>query len=100
MFAWFNLATNAIKHAFAEKESGQVRVTIRQSDNRDVTVNLGLILEILGRQEEAIPILEKAIAQDAKNRDLYASLSRCYEQVGMEEQSQAAAKKYSELSGP
>jgi len=85
--------------AFDEAAELYQKVLVQQADNHDVLVNLGFTLEILGRQEEAIPILEKAVAQDGKNRDLYASLSRCYASVGKDDESQAAAQKYNELSG-
>lgn len=73
------------------------KVLDQEPDSTDALTNLGFTLEILGRQQEAIPVLQRAIAHDGKNADLYASLSRCYDAMGMEAESQAAAQKYHEL---
>ena len=83
--------------AFEEAAELYQKVLTQQPDSHDSLVNLGFTLEILGRQEEAIPILEKAVTQDNKNRELYAGLSRCYAQIGKADESQAAAKKYNDL---
>ena len=68
-------------------------------ENVHAAEQLGLALELLGRQEEAVSSLNHALEKGSQNPEVYGSLSRCYDSVGDQEKSQQAAEKYYELSG-
>ncbi|HEY3780814.1 MAG TPA: tetratricopeptide repeat protein [Fimbriimonadaceae bacterium] len=59
---------------------------------------LGFTLERLERYQESIDTLQQALTNGSDEPDIYASLSRCYDQVGQKELSEETAKKYYELS--
>lgn len=59
--------------------------------------NLGLVLEVLGKNQEAATALSQAIALEPSNAKFYVSLSSAYQKIGQPEKAQAAIDKARQL---